>query len=100
MGQEMFSFVDLLVVGAVALALGALATVVFLSSAVHEMRTARSAATRQRRQAAELLRLAEQPGALTGGAWNADLLRRVQSERLPLNRGHAWRTSGPRHREL
>ncbi|WP_166382817.1 hypothetical protein [Catellatospora methionotrophica] len=96
----MFSFVDLLVVGAVALALGALATVVFLSSTVHEMRAARSAATRQRRHAAELLRLAEQPGAFTSGTWDADLLRRVRPERLPLNRVNARPVSGPRHRGL
>ncbi|WP_155367992.1 hypothetical protein [Catellatospora vulcania] len=97
MDQDMFSFADLLMVGAVCLALGALATVVFLSSTLHEMRTARKAAARQRRDAMQLLRLAEQPGGLTTDTWDADLLRRVQPARLPVNRPAVQPESGPRH---
>ncbi|WP_144126549.1 hypothetical protein [Catellatospora sichuanensis] len=71
MGQNMFSIVDLLGVAAVALALGALATVVFLSSTAKELCASQAAAGRQRRQTMKLPRLAEQSGGVTSDTWVA-----------------------------
>ncbi|BCJ76895.1 hypothetical protein CS0771_64390 [Catellatospora sp. IY07-71] len=96
MGQPLFSFGDLLIVGLSALALGALAATLLLSSTVREMRAARRFAVRQRGEAMTLLQLAEQTPGITTGSWDPERLRRVeQAPRRAAGRAGARRD--PRH---
>jgi hypothetical protein len=78
--QDLFSFGDLILVAVLALLVGAACAAAVLASWVRESRRSRQLARRHERQAADLLRMAEQsPGGTD--AWDADLLRRVSPRR-------------------
>jgi hypothetical protein len=79
-GQELFSFGDLILVVVLALLAGAAFAAAVLASWVRESRQSRRLARSHERQAAELLQMAERSAGGTD-AWDADLLRRVSPTR-------------------
>ncbi|GAA1636462.1 hypothetical protein GCM10009679_47030 [Saccharothrix algeriensis] len=89
--HEMFSFAELLLACMVGAVIGACALGGLMSSWLREVRQTRRLASRQRRQAQELLRLAEQAPGVNTDAWDAQLLRRVAAPartakaRVPMN---------------
>ncbi|MEV4417667.1 hypothetical protein [Catellatospora sp. NPDC049609] len=90
MSQDMFSFTELLLACVVGAVVGACAVGGLMSSWLGEVRRARRMASRQRREAQELLRLAERAPGMNTDAWDAQLLRRVAdpgntAARVPMN---------------
>lgn len=79
MFHEMFSFAELLLAWMVGALIGAGVVGGFMSSWLRDVRRARRTATRQRREAQELLRLAERAPGMNTDAWDAQLLRRVSA---------------------
>jgi hypothetical protein len=73
---QLFSFGDVILASSLAAMAGALITGVIVFAKLRDVHESRQRAARYRREARELLRLAEQaPGGTD--SWNADLLRRV-----------------------
>lgn len=73
----MFSFAELLLACVVGAVIGACTVGGLMSSWLGEVRQTRRTASRQRREAQELLRLAERAPGMNTDAWDAQLLRRV-----------------------